>query len=336
MSTNKIVLFDDNFTYRKVISSVVNFIARKSKREIEFYSSDNGVEGLGLVYVLNPTIVIIDTTLPKYSGKEVVDFIEDNEQLQASNIKVIALTQGTEFQIDNPHIKVINKQDSDFIEQLIAQLVVNLDLNLSLSRQEKTHINLSEFICNNANHADIIKSQQSGRLGKIINTLLWVGLELINSFFVLLLFLILGAPKEDNIQQKNLDKKQYRVRYYPTLISVFTGLIVTGIQLSLFISAGVAILNTNIESFLASVEPEVSVDLGKSSYNQDLIEINDNILQLRNLAIVEEPIPTPTIILDEPTIMPTDTPVPTIIESTPIVEVTSTVVPTPSATPESD
>ncbi|MCA9383630.1 response regulator [Candidatus Dojkabacteria bacterium] len=70
----KIVLVDDNYAIRQLIKSILGDL----DNSIEIFSSSDGIEGLGLVYTINPDLIILDTTLPKYSGKEVYEFLLEN------------------------------------------------------------------------------------------------------------------------------------------------------------------------------------------------------------------------------------------------------------------
>lgn len=70
----KLVLIDDNFAIRFLLKS---FLAEYFP-DFDIFSAEDGISGLGLIYAVNPDAVIIDSTLPKYSGREVVEYVVTN------------------------------------------------------------------------------------------------------------------------------------------------------------------------------------------------------------------------------------------------------------------
>jgi CheY-like chemotaxis protein len=88
MST-KVVILDDDFAIRQGIKFLIKELGKDN--EVEVYSSANGLEGLGFIFVVSPTVLIIDTTLPKYSGREVLEYLHTNPRF--NNSKVLVLTE---------------------------------------------------------------------------------------------------------------------------------------------------------------------------------------------------------------------------------------------------
>lgn len=71
---HNIVLIDDNFAIRQIIEVFFARLEKKYLVDINVFSADNGVEGLGYVYIMTPQIVIVDTTLPEYLDRGIWDF----------------------------------------------------------------------------------------------------------------------------------------------------------------------------------------------------------------------------------------------------------------------
>ena len=84
---NKVVIIDDDTNIRTILRRIVQEILPN----VETYTASNGVEGLGLVYTVNPDLIILDATLPKYSGVEVIEFLTSNQKLQERKIPIVLL-----------------------------------------------------------------------------------------------------------------------------------------------------------------------------------------------------------------------------------------------------
>ena len=121
----RIVLLDDDYAIREGIKTLVAAWSRKMGNQFKIYSSENGVEGLGYIYLTNPDVVIIDTTLPKYSGRELLEYLKTNTKLVETGTKVIVLTEnGAGPVVDNlpGGFRVISKKDPIFEEKLKAEI----------------------------------------------------------------------------------------------------------------------------------------------------------------------------------------------------------------------
>ena len=73
----EIIIIDDSPVIRLTLSSIFSRYFNKS--QLKIYTSVDGLQGLGYVFITRPDLIIVDLTLPKYSGKEVIDFISTNE-----------------------------------------------------------------------------------------------------------------------------------------------------------------------------------------------------------------------------------------------------------------
>ncbi|MBN1331791.1 response regulator, partial [Candidatus Dojkabacteria bacterium] len=130
----RIVLLDDDYAIREGIKTLIASWDRKVEEDYEIYSSQNGVEGLGYVYLVSPDVVIIDVTLPKYSGRELLEYLKTNQRLLTDKTRIVVLSEnGAGPAAENlpESFKVISKKDPVFEEKLKAELgIQNVELGL--------------------------------------------------------------------------------------------------------------------------------------------------------------------------------------------------------------
>ena len=337
MAPLKIVLLDDDLAIREIIRTYLSELEDKSKLNLQFYSSSNGIEGLGYVYVANPDILLIDTTLPKYSGKEVVDFLLTNSRFKnnghQTNTKVVVLTESSDTKLKNlpSNYTVLDKSDKEFtgkLKELIAKKA-----GKSISKDTGTKEKLVNRAINLANRADRIirRIDRSNVLLKILLYFPWLAFQLILSIYLLGTKLTTRRVKDDNIQQEKQDLMAYRVKYYPTLVTFMTGVLILLIQLILFVGGGVVIFNTRVESIFALGVDEKGYEFNieqatNYEYDDTKIAIGDGGVMLKG---TETEIPDPeeeSTIPEEPPVEeetpPTEDPVeePEVPEETPIEE----------------
>ncbi|MCA9381193.1 hypothetical protein KC678_02920, partial [Candidatus Dojkabacteria bacterium] len=96
-----IVILDDNYVIRNIIKNELyrNISNLFPGVIFDIYSSDDGVGGLGYVYITKPMVVIVDTTLPRYSGKEIFEFLKSNQSTSLQDTKIILISEfGTDFE----------------------------------------------------------------------------------------------------------------------------------------------------------------------------------------------------------------------------------------------
>ncbi|BCX13834.1 MAG: hypothetical protein KatS3mg085_366 [Candidatus Dojkabacteria bacterium] len=87
----KVVILDDNIEIRQKIKRILGkFIADGFKLQI--FADKNEIEGLNLIFRYSPDLVIIDLTLPKNSGMEVIMYLNSNQEIVA-NSKIIILAE---------------------------------------------------------------------------------------------------------------------------------------------------------------------------------------------------------------------------------------------------
>lgn len=237
--TKKIVLIDDNFAIRQVIKIFLTRLSRNNSLDLNIFSTDNGVEGLGYVYITNPNIVIVDTTLPKYSGREVLDYFVQNPKFQESGINVIVLHEENESDLKLPNnFHVISKNQRGSFK-LIVQTIDTILGTSEASTSRGLIERIGNFILSNGNKDDLLlKSITDEAFPKtILNRIKWIGLEFTSSIALTLLLILFGKPTDENITQQDLDKKAFRSKYYPTLAVTFISSIIILINFALFVGS---------------------------------------------------------------------------------------------------
>jgi len=238
----KIVLLDNNLVIRSVLKSFLSFVRKKSISKLQVYTSEDGVQGLGYIFITQPNLIVIDTTLPKYSGRELIQFLESNQKLKSSDVKVLVLHDGTK-DLDLPdNFKILDKRKINFLSELKNILIGEKPVQFT-SRWEKLKwflLGIGELAIYFANWSDIFydKYASSFILLKPVWGVLWILTQILTSIFFTFNKLIFSEISDDNISQSAEDKLNYRVRYYPTLITFFGAAIVILIQFTLFILGG--------------------------------------------------------------------------------------------------
>lgn len=279
--SHNIVLIDDNFAIRQIIKI---FFARLEKRytlDINIFSTDNGVEGLGYVYITTPKIVIVDTTLPKYSGREVLDFFIHNTKFQSRETKVIVLHEGEGHDLNLPgNFSIINKNDQRFFKHL-ADLVFNA-LNISdPTHSQKLFNKLALFVLQNSNEDDLINKSitRQGLIKRLLLRLKWTWLELTTSLILTLIILIYGRADDENIIQKDFDKKAFRTKYYPTLIVSLVSFSIIFVNLGLFFSTQLSLFRDQQIHSKASTTfiVDSTADTSDFSTADDLCDTDDSV-----------------------------------------------------------
>jgi CSLREA domain-containing protein len=338
-----VVLIDDSLIIRHLLKSV---LARYLKgHNLNIFSSANGVEGLGYVMVSNPDVVIIDSTLPKYSGKELVEYLVSNEHLRQVGLKVIVLHEGHSVLYLPPQYVILNKLDREFVPQLLAEL------NLKSGETTTLYTNVLSWLSRRgvklANKSDLImhkREYEKSFFVRTINLAWWTILQFRLSFILSFLRLLGNHSIQDaNLPQQKEDDKYFRVKTYPTLATVGVAVIFALLQVLLFVVGGVTLFHfLRFESVFALAQNEKGYEFNTSTANQyefnpDEVEFTNDGVSLKahqvvvdeNPSTTPEPTNNPSVTPSEiPTTEPTNTPEPT---STP--EATSTPEPTVTHTP---
>lgn len=233
---HNIVLIDDNFAIRQIIKIFLARVSRKYSFDLNIYTSDNGVEGLGYVFITNPNIIIIDTTLPKYSGKDIIEFFVQNKKFSSGEIAVIVLEEypRKKFNLPNNFYR-INKNKQNAFDQLTDILIEKLNIS-DYGRMSRLYDALGGFVMKNSNKGDLISQKISKeiKLKNAYHTSRRAILEIFVSVALSLIMLIFGRPNDDNISQLKSDRNTFRRKYYPTLALSFVSALFIIINVSLF------------------------------------------------------------------------------------------------------
>lgn len=267
--SKKIVLIDDNFVIRNVIKTFLGKLEQKQNIDLKIFSSDNGVQGIGYVFITNPDIIIVDSTLPKYSGREIVDYLLSNKKFSDQNKKVIILTESRNLSNIPPNFCALNKHDKRFLQNLLFEISKEISENNRLMLPEKldswiTSIGQQTILW--ANRSDI--TVEKIRTGSIILKSIFLPGFIINqfveSFFLTILKLTTKNIEDDNIDQVNRDEKRYRIRYYPAMATLITFSIIIIIQICAFLTGGTIIFQTanKVEQTTAGVGDDFKVQRG--------------------------------------------------------------------------
>ena len=296
------VVIDDDSVIRNVLKILISNVSLDSKLEVKLYSSSDGVDGLGLIYISNPDLIIIDSTLPKYSGREIIEYLSTNQKYR--NKSIVVLNDDANVLKDlPPNYKVISKSDKDFVKEITNYIKEFFNKNLSgfenraESPRMSTVKSLVAMLIRTANRGDLIMhriSNSSNRVDKTLLYLPWIFTQIISSFLYTILMFVYRQVKDSNIEQGKRDLIMFRVRTYPTLIAILVALMFLFLQLTLFLAGGLIIFSSvRVDSVFADYSREVTVSLSDVTFNQENIENVNGILRLK-------PITKEVIILPEP------------------------------------
>ena len=78
----RILIIDDNQSINKMISNYLDL------KEIEHTNATDGKSGLELIRQKKFDIILLDLTMPKFTGYDVLDSLEQEEKLKKENIFV--------------------------------------------------------------------------------------------------------------------------------------------------------------------------------------------------------------------------------------------------------
>jgi CSLREA domain-containing protein len=229
-----IVLIDNNFAIRETIKIVLNNLAENNKIEFNLYSSENGIEGLGFVYVTHPEIIIVDTTLPKYNGNELLYFLLTNKKFHTSKVKVFVLVEKTQKLRVPANFEVLNKSSKNFTKTIQKKVADVLDID---NHTEIKYQKLSSWIIKWANDLDIIKFKYSkSNLLTKLWLLISIGIkELLVSLFVSLNYIVNNRVKDSNVKQERRNLSLMRRKHYPTAIASTVSVVMMAILMVSFL-----------------------------------------------------------------------------------------------------
>lgn len=235
----QVIVVDDDYIVRHSIIHTIKSLNDHIPQKIFVYGATNGLDGLGSIFLLRPDVIIIDTTLPKYSGREVVEFISTNKSI-VDNSLIIILNESNQKENISNSILQIDKSNDDFLEQILNSITLRFNDNLITNRISKIEQNIIH---------------QNDKIIKISNETSKINHESIHStnpfrFIYLLLKSIIFYSRtnisyfinsfektdldEDSIYSPNEEFSSLRTPYFFNLFSVFA-IILFAIGLQLLI-----------------------------------------------------------------------------------------------------
>jgi len=297
-----IVIIDDDVIIRSALKILIWNIFGNSNIKLKLYSSKDGIEGLGLIEAANPDLIIVDSTLPRYSGLEVIEELSEISQRSQKPVILIHDESLIIEEFTGIH-KLISKKDKNFTTDLTDCLADLLKIHSPSKSKKNTNFKakLIQSTINKviiyANLGDLLmlKISKLNILLQIPLYIYWGFVQLVLSFYYSFLLVLTPKVFDSNIKQGMEDIQKFRVRTYPSLVATFCLMLFVLVQTAIFTAGGVVLFNTiKIESIFAATNGNYSVNLSDSEYNSELIELVNGSLQLKENIITEEYIEEPT------------------------------------------
>ena len=227
----KVALVDDNFAVRMGLKILTASVFDKLNIKASYFSAQDGVEGIGYILVASPELIVVDTTLPKYSGRDLIEYLTTNQKFFQKHVTVIVISDGNEKDKHLP-FKVINKNHGDFTDRYYKML-----LNFAAKHKRSYNLQTKDIMFSIANSQRAIstataiekvrrKQAKSYFIPfKFVWSLAGLYLRFSNNFNLLLLLLFGTVPQEENKQQESSDKVRINLTTYPmTIVSLIVGI----------------------------------------------------------------------------------------------------------------
>jgi CheY-like chemotaxis protein len=304
-----LVILDDDLTIRIVLKQLLSRLLNN----VTIYTSNDGLQGLGHILVVKPDVVILDTTLPKYSGLELVEYISTNKVIKDKATKIIVIHEDSHIpQVPDDYVK-LNKRDPQFLTKLLVALGASVK-----SLYFRLLVKLGARVLTLANRSDVISRKSITIFQRVLFALPWLVNEVITGIHLTLFYLLSGRKMdEENVAQKHQDLKEFRSRYYPALAVVVATTSIILLQVILLLAGGMALLNFRITSVFAVALQEVTLDANNSSYDSTLVEVVNGEVRLKPQVttlfqvpediVLPPPEPAPAV-EDVPEVDPTENP----------------------------
>lgn len=237
---SRILIIDDELTIRFVLKKLLG----KYLSNVSIFTSQEGVQGVGYALLLEPTVIIVDSSLPKYSGRELVEFLSTNPKFK--NTPIIVTYENEDFEKNLPsNYFQISKKSKNFSEELINLVLGKINNSASLSKEVtktkryKAEIFLAKLIIqySNISGREYQRLREQRFLKRFINFLKFVGNQTLIGLLLPTFFLLVGRiDKEENIEQKKIDARKYRSTLYPALGFTMAAFLILLFQISIFAS----------------------------------------------------------------------------------------------------
>jgi CheY-like chemotaxis protein len=228
----EVIIIDDSEVIRLALSSVVS----RYFKDLRTYTATDGVEALGYILVTNPDLIIVDLTLPKYSGKEVIEYLSTNPSMLDKKIPVIVLVENKKELNNLPsHFIVLSKEDKDFIEQVVknSSKALGIEVDVESTFRERLFRKLTDWLINKSNKIDEIneiKDTKSEFKKLLISPYIFL-LQLNLSIYISLFFLFYRYQEsEENIELQKRDLARFRVRTYSAVGVTLAGIFIVVLQ----------------------------------------------------------------------------------------------------------
>ncbi len=244
-----VVILDDDFLIKEVLKKLI----KRYLPDAEFFVSNNGLEGIGLIELHAPQLIIADATLPKYAGAELVNRLKNTKGFTADT-NVVFLHESDKFpELNDPAIIKLNKSDISFIKEFEKYLAFTFSKTPQYSFREKAQNILGGVIVKVSNYCDVLMHSvsKSRSLLHIPRYLIWIILQVYLSFVMTIFYIFTGGRVPENKNTSARELTLYRVRYYPTIVTITLAVIGIVFQTFAFLVAGLAILNQNINFLIA-------------------------------------------------------------------------------------
>lgn len=249
-----IVLLDDNYVIRNIIK---NELYRELNRQFrglatEVFSSGDGVAGLGYIYLTKPRIIIIDTTLPKYSGREIFDYLKSNSGYVIENTLVVLISENstTNLGLFPQNFVILCKDKLSFLSEIIGKCVTHVANSHSLSVTPKKRTRFWArtvvFLSNIADKLNNISSIDAlGPLKIFVIPILWVLWVLVEIFitpFYIFYNLSIGNILGESQIKSSPGSINYRSSKKPQVFGLIYSVGLTVFKLFLFLVVNIIIL----------------------------------------------------------------------------------------------
>lgn len=240
----EIVLLDDNFGVRYIVRTFLQRLGMKRGVNIRVHTSADGVQGLGYIFTTKPNIIVVDTTLPQYSGREILEYLATNPNYTSGQRKIIVIHDGqVQLKLPEQYV-VISKQDKDFLSKVLSEVSENIWPDQPQPPFKIRLFGLAVATLRLANLEErLIRNIKSGNLLLKLLYPAWIVVQMAISIVLSVFEIALPPQPDSNLQQQKADLVTFRVKHYPTLITVLVALSLIVIQVAGYIIGGVAIFH---------------------------------------------------------------------------------------------
>ena len=229
-----IVIIDNNFAIRESLKQLLENIAKLNELTFNLYTSQNGIEGLGFVYITHPELVVIDTTLPKYSGNDLLYFLLTNKKFHNQKVQIIVLTEKKQNIRVPSNFSVLNKADKTFAKQFKKKVSEIFDVK---EPENRKNLRIVDKIIGISNKNDVASAKYSRQnlLTKLFRFPQILFYEIYLSLLLVINYLFNKRVPDANIKQEKRNLSLLRRKHYPTAIVSIMATIFSAVLLFSFI-----------------------------------------------------------------------------------------------------